>query len=188
MPDAGAREIMLEGEAVFDVAHDSTRPFVVYAGNAVARDIGTRFDVRAYPGAGAVQVVVASGIVMLSDTAHARTPGVLLTAGQLGAIDSAGRATHQPNVDTAQFFAWTDGRLAFRNTPLREAAARLERWFDLDIEIPDSTIATRRITATISAQPVQDVLDAITLPLHLRYERHGRRVVIHRPARADDVH
>jgi transmembrane sensor len=178
MPDAGTREIVLEGEAVFEVAHDSLRPLTVRAGNALMMDIGTRFNVRAYPNGGDVQVVVASGMVQLSDTAGDLVSGLLLSAGDMGSIDESGVPQLSRGIDTTRFFAWAEGRLVFDRTPLREAAARLERWYDIEVLIPDSSIASRRLTATIAAQNVEEVLGAVTLPLHLRYERHGRVVVI----------
>src|SRR5690349_5983425 len=55
--DGGRRELFLEGEAVFDVVHDESRPFIVHAANATTEDLGTVFSVRAYPGDSAVRVV-----------------------------------------------------------------------------------------------------------------------------------
>jgi transmembrane sensor len=187
MPEAGTREIVLEGEAVFDVAHDSLRPLTVRAGNALMKDIGTRFNVRAYPGVGSVQVTVASGLVQLNDTTGAPSSELLLAAGDLGSINESGQAKLRHGVDTTQFFAWTQGRLVFDRTPFGEAATRLERWFDIEMLIPDSSIASRRLTATIAAQNVEEVLAAVTLPLHLRYERRGRVVVVEARSTGDSV-
>src|SRR6266478_6130011 len=61
----GARELSLDGEALFTVVHDSTRPFRVRAKGAVAEDIGTRFDLRAYAEDSLVAVAVAEGVVAL---------------------------------------------------------------------------------------------------------------------------
>ncbi len=174
------RELALEGEAAFDVAHDSIRPLTVRAGNALMKDIGTRFNVRAYPNGRAVQVVVASGVVQLSDSAKPAETALVLGAGDLASIDPRGATRLTRGVDTERFFAWTDGELVFDRTPLSEVAVRLERWFDVEVQIPDSAVASRRVTATIATQSLEAVLGAVTVPLHLRYERRGALVVIAR--------
>jgi ferric-dicitrate binding protein FerR (iron transport regulator) len=56
------REVFLEGQAFLRVRHDSTRPFVVNAGGTRAIDLGTAFEVRAYPNEG-VRVAVTEGVV-----------------------------------------------------------------------------------------------------------------------------
>ena len=58
-----ARNVYLDGEAYFVVHHDPARPFVVHAGHALVRDVGTRFAVTAYGGATPTQIVVAEGEV-----------------------------------------------------------------------------------------------------------------------------
>jgi ferric-dicitrate binding protein FerR (iron transport regulator) len=124
--------------------------------------------------------VVASGIVQLSDTMRDSATSVLLSAGDVGSVGADGARLLGRGVDTAGYFAWIEGHLVFDNLPLRDVAARLERWFDIDIQIPDTAIAERRLTATITAQSVTEVLDAVTLPLHLQYRRNEGLVVIER--------
>lgn len=175
-----SRDLVLEGEAAIDVAHDSTRPLTVRAGKAVMTDLGTRFNVRAYPDGDVVELVVASGVVELSDSARPTEPGLIVGAGDLASMDSEGATQLSRGVDAEQFFAWTNGQLVFDRTPLSEVAIRLERWFDVQIQFPDSTVASRRITATIATKSLDAVLGAVTVPLHLRYERRGTVVVIAR--------
>lgn len=180
------REVRLEGEAVFDVAHDARHPFVVRAGGAVARDIGTTFAVRAYPGDSAASVVVAAGRVSLSAAGAGAGEGEgegsrrarVLGAGELGRVARGGVPVVR-QVNAARYLAWTEGRLEFDEAPLRDVAAQLARWYDVDIVLADSALGDRRFTGAFQGETVEQVLEALAPPLHARFERRGRTVVLH---------
>jgi transmembrane sensor len=179
--ESGRRELYLEGEAVFDVVHDASRPFIVHAANAVTEDLGTTFGVRAYPGEDAVRVVVVSGRVAIRPKDPApRGAGesAVLGPGQLGHLDASGRLEVTSGVDTTEYIAWLTGRLAFHNAKLEDVTAELQRRFDVTIRIPDSRAGARRVTVDMPAKNLADVLDAVTVPLDLHYRREGGVIVI----------
>jgi transmembrane sensor len=172
------REVHLDGEAYFDVAHDERRPFVVRAGGAVAEDLGTAFVVRAYPDDSAVRVVVTSGKVALRAASAAARQARVLGPGDLGRQGARGVATVE-RVDTAAYLAWTRGGLAFDETPLPDALAQLERWHDVEFQLADSALRARRFTGAFAeGASLGSILDAMTPPLDARYERRGRVVVL----------
>jgi transmembrane sensor len=174
----GARDVSLEGEAYFQVVHDERREFTVRAGNLVAKDLGTEFTVRAYREDAGARVVVREGRVAIR-AAGADTAAVRVVApGQLGQMDAAGQPTVQP-ADTAVFFAWTDGRLVFDRTPLREALPELSRWFDLDFRLADSAAGSIPLSANLRTQPTPDVLTNLAASLGLRERRSGRVVTLY---------
>ncbi len=178
------REVFLDGEAAFTVVHDTTRPFLVHARNAVAEDLGTRFGVRAYTDDPAVRVFVASGEVALADTGH--TTRTVLLPGDQAALDVTGRVALEHGADTSAMLAWTRDRFVVRDAPLRDVARQLARWFDVDIQIRDSAAAARRVTIDMPAIRLTDILGAATTPLGLIYSQRGRDVVIRRPAANPD--
>lgn len=182
--ESGRRELVLEGEAVFDVVHDESRPFIVHAANATTEDLGTIFSVRAYPGDGAVRVVVVSGSVALrprTGTPGAARQETVLLPGQLALLDGRGRVRVDSGVDTSAYLAWLSGRVAFDNVPLADIAADLERRFGVTIRISDSAIAARRVTVVdMPARSVTDVLDAAVVPLGLQFRRSGDVISIGR--------
>ena len=181
----GARDVVLDGEAYFTVRHDATRPFRVRTRTAVTEDLGTEFAVRAYPGDSGVQVAVLSGSVAVgpgpaaADHRVSKRPLLVLTAGQLGRLDSAGAREERETVDVALYLAWTKGRLVFRDTPLREVARVLSRWYDLDVTVADTAIAERRLTASFTTEPVGQVLNFIAPAVDARLEQHGRSVQLY---------
>ena len=175
----GRRELHLEGEAVFDVVHDERRPFVVYAGNAVTEDLGTRFAIKAYPGDHDVQVVVVSGKVALrAARSGADTTAMALGPRDLARLDAAGRTTVTPQVDPDSYLAWTSGRLVFHQAQLREVAEQMGRWFDVTVDVPDPAVAARRVTLDMPATSLDPVLAAVTVPLGLRAVRIDHHIVL----------
>jgi transmembrane sensor len=180
-----ARELETEGEAYFEVAHDSTLPFIVHARGARTVDLGTAFVVRAYPEDQHVSVVVTEGSVALgantpADPSIPSPAPTTLRRGQLGRLVAG---THVPvvtAVDPDSYTGWMDGRLAFDNAPLPEVVAELGRWHHAEISLSDSSLARETVTATLTADSFQDALQTLTTVLSLRAERSGNRVVLHR--------
>jgi transmembrane sensor len=137
---SGRRDVrLLSGRAFFDVAHDRVHPFAVQAGGRVVIALGTQFDVEVTPDA--IQVVLAEGSVSVAsgDEAVKLAPGQAFTAkaGAVGTVSSA-------NVDEA--LAWKQGVVEFRDQPLSEAVALLNRYTRVRIVIRDPKVAALRIT------------------------------------------
>jgi len=178
------RYLQLDGEALFQVKHDATRPFLVRTARAVTRDIGTRFAIRAYPSDTVTRVVVAEGSVELrGDRLPAADRGAVLTAGQLGQLGKSGDALVRSGVDVARYLAWTEGRLVFEDTPLRDVLDQLSRWYDLDFRLADSALGGRRLTATMAGEDMSQTLELLASSLDLRYERHGSTVTLYAGSR-----
>lgn len=174
-----SRSLYLEGEARFDVMHDNAKPFVVYAGGAVVRDLATVFGVRAYPGAPSTQVVVASGKVAIKSDAAPQPNGATLLAGQAANITVTGETTVSKNVPVDDLLGWTTGRLVIDNIPMRDALTLLSRWYDVQFEVRDSSQLAGTLTATVQARPLteKDLADLAYI-LGARVTMHGRLVTI----------
>jgi transmembrane sensor len=176
-----SRDVYLEGEARFDVQHDARRPFRVHAAGVVAEDLGTVFGVRAYPDGTPVTVVVAEGVVEVKTAGPEQQEAVhRLDPGQLARVGPAGEVRIERDVDAAEYLAFAEGRLVFRNTPLGEAAAQLGRWYNLDVRVADPALAALPLTASFRQEPIADVLNLIALSLGVRHERDGAVVTFHR--------
>lgn len=172
------RAVELQGEAAFTVTHDSTRPFAVRTPRAVATDLGTRFVVRAYADDPATDIVVAEGRVAVR---QAMTTGRPLPADSLilgwrerARVAGDGHLEFTRGIALDDYFAWTEGKLIFEGTPLREAARRLGRWYDIDVRLEPGTIGDRRLFAAVENEPATDVLRTIATSLDLRLSRAGR--------------
>jgi ferric-dicitrate binding protein FerR (iron transport regulator) len=171
---SGTHLVTLVGEASFTVQHRANRTFVVRAGGIETRDLGTDFDVRAYPGSGPA-VGVRSGRVSVQ-TAHGTT---IIEGGLIGSLDAASKAM-VVSPAPPDYFEWIRGRLAFHNTPLREVAAQLGRAYDLDFRVPDPTLSARSVTITVPSGTLEEALALLNDVAGLQYERHGREIRLFR--------
>ncbi len=177
--DSLAREITLEGEAYFDVAHDESRPFTVRAAHALIHDLGTRFGVRAYAGERAVSVVVTQGLVRVGQDSGRADSEPLLRSGDLARLRPGGETVVSHGVDTTRFTSWVRGTLVFDRTPVPDALAEIGRWYDVEMLIADSTLARGTLTATLSDGPLSQAIDLVALSLGARAEERGRTITLH---------
>jgi transmembrane sensor len=178
----GDREVGLVGVALFEVMHGS-HPFRVRSGNAVIEDLGTTFSVR--DDDDGVRVVVTAGSVLLQGVEKPRRSGskstregVVLKAGDRGAVDREGRPVAERSTAGDQDLAWTRGRLVFDNAPLSRVRADVRRWYGVELQIADSALAGRHLTTSFAGEPVEQVLDVIALALGARIERRGDIAVV----------
>jgi transmembrane sensor len=165
------RAVYLEGQGYFEVKHDTTRPFIVYAGKAIARDVGTEFAVRSYAEDRAVQVVVRTGAVAMSGVGRLGAGDV----GRLG-IDGTSSLTHGVAVDG--LLAWLDGRLVFHDTPLASVIEELRRWHDADVRLADPKLGNLPFTGVLTDVSFRSSIDLVAATLGLRARRAGDRVTL----------
>jgi transmembrane sensor len=173
-----SRDVFLDGDAYFEAAHDSAHPFAVHTSTSVVRDIGTKFGVRSYENSPSTEVIVAEGAVSFAPLTG---EPLVLHANDLVRVERDGRSTTLVHdVSTAEYLAWTEGRLVFQDTPLRDVIAELGRWYDRDLlQLADTSVGSRRLTASFTNESLPIVIDRIALSLDLREERHGQTVVLH---------
>lgn len=173
----GPREISLDGEAYFEVRHDEARPFRVRTASAVVKDLGTEFVVREYAADTSVRVAVRLGAVSVSGSAPTGAPATGLRAGQAVEVNSRG-AVVRLTADTASYWAWVNGRLAFDATPLPEVLDRLSRWYGVEFRMTDSTLAEQYFTGAFDAVSLPRALEILGPLVHAGFEQRSRVIVV----------
>jgi transmembrane sensor len=183
------REIYLrKGEAHFQVAHDRSRPFLVHAGDALVRAVGTAFEVRVLTDQH-VDVVVNEGRVEVQATLPEAAPQnpsapIRPAATAVRALNAGERlstASHDYAVTpiTAQQLsselAWREGAIIFDGEPLSEAIEEIERYTDARIVVSDPQIAALRVGGRFRTGDVQEFFDALqtALPVSIRHSASG---------------
>jgi transmembrane sensor len=140
---------LLEGQALFQVAKDKQRPFVVRAGDAQVRAVGTEFDV--YKKQAATVVTVVEGRVETYDSQDSPgTAAIVLSAGeQLTVVPHV--VTKPTRTDTAIATAWVQKRLIFEETPLNDVAEEFNRYNRRPLTIDDGELGNIRISGVYSS-------------------------------------
>jgi transmembrane sensor len=167
------RTVNLSGQALFKVGHDPVRPFSVHAADVVIRDIGTEFSVHTDDASGPVRVVVHDGIVEVT-AANTMT----LNRGDVGVVTTVGVVRASRGAESSDDLAWTSGRLVFRNAPVAELVADLRRWYGVELRVTDSALLARHFTGSFQSEPVDRVLDVISLALGARVEQRRDTAIL----------
>jgi transmembrane sensor len=178
----GDRMIALDGEAIFQVHHDAAHPLRVMARDAVIDDIGTRFDVRAYPFDDAVTVAVVEGAASISDSHNVAAGGMatplVLRSGDIGRVDHHGVVSRDATASANSYLSWATGTLSFRNRPLPEVLRELSHWYGIEVRVLDPRLARRTVTADFARDSSSATIDALALTLNATVERTARVITL----------
>jgi transmembrane sensor len=159
---------LLRGEALFEVAHDAARPFVVSAGAGRIEDLGTRFDVHVQDRQVAVNVL--EGRVQIHSPAGGQTLAVL-SAGDAAAYDAKGRLVPGYRSDVQNATAWLDGTLTFDDMPLPQVVAELSRYHPVTFDLADRRLAGIRISGSFQSDNLTLLLKTLEASFPIRITR-----------------
>ena len=174
---------LLQGEALFDVAKNKRRPFIVQANDTSIRAVGTSFSVSMLPQR-PIQVLVREGVVEVRRTDSTASAPVRVSANTkaLAPLDAPISASAMPVAKLERNMAWKDGRLAFDDETLEDAAEEYARYSDVRIVV-DPAVSQKTITGVfVSNDPVGFARGAASV-LGLAVEVNGDEVkIISRPS------
>ena len=165
------REVVLEGEAFFEVVRDESRTFAITAGEARVEVLGTSFNVRADRQLGQVEVVVATGQVKLASVAA--DASVKLAAGERGVLRAKENQVQTvPNTDI-NFDAWKTKDIVFEEAPLATVVESLNRIYGSNIQVRTSVAPSCVVTVSFHQQSLEAVLEVLKNTLALEYRVQG---------------
>lgn len=168
------RKITLKGEMYLEVKKNRN-PFIVKTDFGEVAVLGTKFNVSSYPGEPFMTTLV-EGSVAVKDKAG--SDEVRLDPG-FQYVSQHGRYTVKkvlPNIYTS----WKDGKMIFRREPFETVAKRLERWFNVTIELKGEGIKKLWYTGTIEMESFSEVLELIknTTPIAYSFNPNTRVLTI----------
>jgi transmembrane sensor len=172
------REVFFNGEGFFEVTKDAGRPFVVHANHAVVKVLGTKFNVRAWGSDKKVTVAVAEGRVSLRSEKEATQKEVIIAKDQLSVLLEGGVPSIPQSADIGEYVGWMNNEMNFENAPLREILYQLERWYDVQFVIEDSSITAEHLTLHIQNKTLDDILELISALTDIRYKRSDKLVYL----------
>jgi transmembrane sensor len=161
------RKVTLRGEAFFDIAPDASRPFIIDAGKASVRVLGTSFNVMTDNGHKEVEVYVSSGKVLLSSTDGSRS--VTLEPEYVGKVSEAGSS--QALNTNVNYLSWHTELLVYDGERLEVVFEDLKRTFNIDIRAGDPAINDFRLTSPFEHQPQDTIIKLICTTFNLRSVR-----------------
>lgn len=170
--------VMTDGQAVFDVAADKTRPFLITAGDRTVRVVGTQFDVRRR--AGRLSVTVTRGTVEVLPSDGSAGSAFRLHPGQrLEHLE--GRADAQVMAAAPeQALGWRSGRLVYRDQPLSVVVADLNALFAKPIRLDDPVLAATPVSGVFIVDNEDAVLRRLALLVSAQAVPSGGGVALER--------
>ena len=174
----GSREVFLNGEAFFEVQPDSSHPFIIHANEGLITVLGTKFNIRAWESRNEVEVAVVEGKVSLERevTGDIKDEKITLTKGLSGSLTYDGKLTVPDSVNIINSLSWIIREKRFNNVNLIEVLSQVERWYNLNISLPDNSYANQQVTIFIENKPLDEILEVISLVINLKYEIKGSEI------------
>ena len=203
------RTVQLEGEGYFDVAKDSKRPFVVKTSYLNVRALGTIFNIKAYAEDNTIETTLVEGSVKIEEVkSKSRVKATVLKPNQkltfykegfvmveessvskgktenIGPLPQAQQSKSisriiTESVDVEPIVSWKENRWIFEKQSLEQIAIELERKFDVQIHIESERLKAFRFTGTIIAEPIEQVLEVMSISAPIDFKLKGRVVTLY---------
>lgn len=172
----GERRVFLKGEAFFEVASDTSRPFIVEVGEMDVRVLGTRFNVNAYAPERAIRTTLVSGKVRVSDRED--KAAVILEPGQQAVWKKNGLTMRE--VDALAVSAWVDGKFYFEEgMTLEEITEQLQRWYDIDFFFASERVKRFVFAGMIKKEyTANEIFSMIEKAARVKFTVNGRTVTV----------
>ena len=158
------REVSLRGEGYFEVAKDSSRPFIVSTDKMDVKVLGTTFDVNTYEDEGKSFVVLVEGLVEVS---AGKGESRIITPGYMAEVNmhDVQAKIHVSKCDTEHYIAWKSGNFSFRNASLTEILKRVSRYYDVTVireQVFEEEYYTGDVSSDVSLESLLAVIESST--------------------------
>ncbi len=171
------RNLLLEGEAYFEVKKNKDLPFTVASGNIVTEAVGTHFVVSAYPESPQIRTSLTEGRVKvkLTDREYYK----ILKPGQQFIIDKKNSQITVKLFDNDYELGWKNDELIFRLTPFDDVITKLEKWYDIDIEYKEALFRSETLTVKFEKyETLENVFKVISKAIGFNYSIEKTQIKI----------
>lgn len=162
------REVLLDGEALFEVAKSQNRLFKVKTDEVTVTALGTRFNVASYNNEKNIEIVLEEGRLCFETREkkefHTMNPDDLLV------YNKVNKDINIDEVQPAKYMAWTEGKLIFRNDPIDVIGRRLARWYNIEVEIKGKFNDGLSLRATFKDESLEEVLGLLEKSLQVKFK------------------
>jgi ferric-dicitrate binding protein FerR (iron transport regulator) len=201
MNEKNERIVELEGEAFFDVVHITGRPFIIHTNKVLIRVIGTAFNVKAYPNDKKSETTLIRGMIELSTVEGPKQKFILKPSEKFSLIQAKtggkGRFNGGKEKDSSTLLielvesvrlankeyvpetSWTENKLIFENETLEDLAPKLERWFDVKINVVRKNPAGERFTGSFANETIEQALTAMKLIKPFNFTINEKNITIY---------
>lgn len=170
------RSVELAGEAYFEVAKNTQKPFRVISNNQVVEVLGTHFNISSYIDDSSVKTTLLEGSVKVLSTKSNQSK--LLKPGQQSNINYSDNSIDVQTVDTEEVVAWKNGYFLFVDEDLKSIMSKLARWYNVDVEYTGNVDNLRFGGMVSRSRDLAQALKIIEQTGNVKTKIEGRRVTI----------
>ncbi|MGB5821147.1 MAG: FecR domain-containing protein [Saonia sp.] len=176
--DEGPRNVVLRGEAYFTVKADSLRPFSVDAGLLDTRVLGTEFNISNYADDQYTKVVLVEGSVSVNKGRNPDRQTIVLKPHQMASYSLSEVNLAVSDVDVSSHIAWKDGILLFKNEDFYRITKKLERHYNIKIDINDVEVGKELYTGRFKTETIDEILRAFQRIKEFEYSSDEDKIEI----------
>ena len=179
-PKGKQRLAELTGEAFFEVTHNENSPFLIKAGKLTIRDLGTTFNIKAYPTDNQIETSLVEGEAEILNSKGSSL--CLLKPGDNATYTSATEKIEIKPIAKIVLSAWREGKFVIRDQRLEDIFKEVSRWYDVEFRFENEKFKDYRYTGNIKkSTTAQHILKMLKLTTHFNYR------IIEKPTEPDVI-
>ncbi len=169
------RELELDGEAYFEVAHNPTKPFIVRSRDIAVEALGTAFGMKAYNEDNLISSILMRGKVKVTTPSG---ESILMPNERVMYDKTTHKATQNTVTNATDFTGWIHNELRFENESLDEIAKTIQRIYNVEIIFASAQLKNQRYTGTVNNNSLESVLNIITLTSPVSFQINNQKVTL----------
>jgi transmembrane sensor len=171
------RTVELKGEAFFKVAHRAGQPFMVQVNGLTVKALGTEFNIKSYNGE-STYISLVNGSVSVE---NAKGEHIILSPGEAVVVADRNSSLQKETFDDTVVLGWMQGLYYFRNEKLQQIAVVAERWFDINVQLKDPSLAALHFSGAMDRnKAVNTFFNMLASSGDIRFKNEDGKVVISR--------
>ena len=170
------REVEARGNVYFEVAKDSTRPFLVVSRELTTEVLGTRFEVNTYGDRDEVSATLVEGSVRV----NVGSRFVVIKPDQQFTFNTKNGTIEVNKVDAARKVMWKDGVLVIDNEAFRDVIWKLERWYGVAIVNETGLVFTQSFSGEFDREDIHVAIESLCANLNITYMMDKDRIILKR--------
>lgn len=176
------REVTIEGEAFFEIKPDKDSPFMINAGKAQIKVLGTSFSVNAYPDNSQVEVVVETGTVELRNKMKDMKliENLILNSGEKGSLILLNNTLEKTTNQDPNFLSWKTRILVFKSSKLKTVFENLRKAYHVEIKVNDPLIEELLLTAQFNDYSLEFIFDIIENTFNIDIQENSGNYLVNR--------
>ena len=194
------REVVLSGEAFFEVVRNAGKPFIIHTASMDIKVLGTRFNVKSYAGDKVSEASLIHGSIEISLKKRASEkillkPNEKIVVMNDEVLKEKATASIVKNRPSEQIFAvqtlhynskdsaiietsWVDNKIIFENESFEDLAIKMQRWFGTDIQFEDATLKHERFSGSFTNETIEEALNALRFSTSFNYFKRNNTIII----------